>query len=127
MAWFYTIVLIIAIVILIIALTIVGTTITNQTKNNPFPDFQNICPDFWSLKGTVCSPTSKINIPTPDKFTGLQGLQPTITHAGVSVSGGEITGLDISDANWTSVCDKSSWAIMNGIYWDGVVNNNTCY
>jgi hypothetical protein len=125
MDWFYTIVLIIAIVILIGALTVVGITITSQVKNNPFPDFQNTCPDFWSLNGSICSPpTDGINTPGPDKFTGIQ---PNVQHAGVTVSNGAIKSLDIGGVNWTSVCDKSSWANMNGIYWDGVTNNNACY
>jgi hypothetical protein len=125
MDWFYTIVLIIAIVILIGALTVVGITITSQVKNNPFPDFQNTCPDFWSLNGSMCSPpVDGINTPGPDKFTGIQ---PNVQHAGVTVSNGAIKSLDIGGVNWTSVCDKSSWANMNGIYWDGVTNNNACY
>ena len=124
MAWFYTIVLIIAIIILVVALTIVGITITNKVKNNSFPDFQNTCPDFWSLDKTVCSPPSSgINTPGPDKFTGLQ---PSIQHAGVSISNGKVKTLDIVGSNWTSVCDKASWAKANGVYWDGVSNNNSC-
>jgi hypothetical protein len=124
MAWFYTIVLIIAIVILIGALTVVGITITNKVKNNMFPDYQNTCPDFWTLNGTICSPpVDGINTPSPDKF---EGIQPSIQHAGVSISDGTITGLDIGAKNWTSVCDKTSWANMNGVYWDGVANNNSC-
>jgi len=124
MAWFYTIVLIIATIILVAALTVVGITITSQVKNNPFPDFQNTCPDFWSLDKTVCSPPANgINTPAPDKFTGLQ---PRVQHAGVSVSNGKILAMDITGSKWTSVCDKASWAKINGIYWDGVSNNNSC-
>jgi hypothetical protein len=124
MAWFYTIVLVIAIIILIIALTVVGTTITGNLKNNPFPEFQNTCPDFWSTNGTVCSPPADgINTPGPDKF---KGVQPRVKHAGVSVSGNKINTLDNGGINWTSVCDKASWSKTNGIYWDGVTNNNSC-
>lgn len=122
MDWFYIIVLIVATVILIIGLTIVGITITNQINKNPFPDFQNNCPDFWTLNKTICSPpVNGINMPKPDKYTG--GL---VEHPGVTVADGKITSIDIGGTNWTSVCDKSSWAKTNGLYWDGVANNNTC-
>jgi hypothetical protein len=119
MAWFYTIVLVVATVILILALTIVGIAITKTGNKAPFPDFQNTCPDFWTLSGSVCSPPiTGVNVPT--------GTQPALQHTGVTVSNNKISAIDIGSSNWTSLCDKQSWASSNGIFWDGVANNNGC-
>jgi len=120
---FYTTVVIIAIVILVIALTIVGVTLTNKKNNISFPDYQNTCPDFWSLDtdGTTCKPLlSNINTPPPNKAS------IAVKHDGVTSANNVISSINISDDNWVSVCDKSSWAKKSGILWDGVTNNNTC-
>jgi hypothetical protein len=120
---FYTIVIIIAIVILVIALTIVGVTLANKKNTAPFPDYQNTCPDFWTLdtNGTTCKiPTSSINTPAPNKAL------IAIKHDGVTSQDNIISSIDVSDDKWVSVCDKSSWAKKAGILWDGVTNNNTC-
>lgn len=64
---FYSIVLIIAIIILIIALTIVGLTLNKKKNVKPFPDFKSTCPDFWSydtrLSKCVPSPPDYKNTP----------------------------------------------------------------
>ena len=119
---FYTIVVIIAIVILIIALTVVGVTLTNKKNNIPFPDYQNTCPDFWSLdsNGTTCKPVLNMNTPSPNKAS------IAVKHDGVTSQNNVISSVDISEDKWVSVCDKSSWAKKSGILWDGVANNNTC-
>lgn len=120
---FYTIVIIIAIVILIIALTIVGVTLSKNQNTAPFPDYQNTCPDFWSLdsSGTTCKPpVSSINTPAPNKAA------VAVKHDGIIHTNNVITGIDISDSKWIGVCDKSLWAKKAGIWWDGVTNNNTC-
>lgn len=119
MAWFYTIVLVIATIILIIALTVVGIVMTRTGNKTTFPDFQNSCPDFWTLSGTLCHPpVSGINVPV--------GTPPALEHTGVNVSNNEIASIDIGSTNWASVCDKATWANSNHIFWDGVSNNNTC-
>jgi hypothetical protein len=125
---YYTIVLIIAIVLLISSLSVVGVMITSGSNKKAFPEFQNSCPDFWKLTSkngsTVCiPPTNNINTPTVDKFAGNS---PLIAHAGVTVDENKIISIDISSSNWTSVCDQSKWALMNGIVWDGVSNTNEC-
>lgn len=120
---FYTIVIIIAIVILVIALTIVGVTLTNKKNTIPFPDYQNICPDFWKLEsdGNTCTPpSSNLNTPPPNKAA------VAVKHDGVASVTNVISSIDVSDDKWTSVCDKSSWAKKSNILWDGVTNNNTC-
>jgi hypothetical protein len=120
---FYTIVIIIAIVILVIALTIVGVTLANNKNTIPFPDYQNTCPDFWTLgtDGITCkTPLSNMNTPPPNKAV------VAIKHDGVASENNVISSIDVSDDKWTSVCDKSSWAKKASILWDGVTNNNTC-
>jgi uncharacterized alpha/beta hydrolase family protein len=119
---FYTIVIIIAIVILIIALTIVGVTLANKKNTAPFPDYQNTCPDFWILdsNGTSCRPVNSLNTPPPNKAA------VAVKHDGITSQNNIISAIDVSDDSWVSVCDKSSWAKKAGILWDGVTNNNTC-
>jgi hypothetical protein len=121
---FYTIVIIIAIVILVIALTIIGVTLTNKKNNIEFPDYQNACPDFWTLdsSGNRCKPINGINIPLSSKIVSAA------THVGIGLNNDntKIEYIDLSDDKWVSVCDKASWAKKSGILWDGVTNNNTC-
>jgi hypothetical protein len=130
---YYTIVLIIAIILLVGSLSVIGVMMTSSSNKKAFPDFQNICPDYWTLNTTnnipICTPPkSGINIP---KSVTFAGVKPTIEHAGVSIGKNDkneqiVTQLDLSTSKWTSVCDKSSWANRNGIIWDGVSNNSDC-
>jgi len=121
---FYTIVIIVAVVLLIAALTIIGITLNKNSKTNPFPEYQENCPDFWTLNNTVCVPNA-INTPSPINFIGAKA---TVKHAGVIIDNktSQIVSLDITPENWSSVCDKSKWSNLNGILWDGVANINTC-
>jgi hypothetical protein len=124
MSWFYIIVSIIAVITLIISLTAVGMVLSNSYSSAPFPAYQNVCPDFWDVSGTVCKPlTWGINTPSPDKFYGDMA---SIKHLGVDVSNNTIKHIDTDSKYWTGVCDQGSWAKTNGIYWDGVANNNSC-
>jgi len=127
---YYTVILIIAIVILIVALTVVGITIRSGSNKREFPSFQNTCPDFWTstINNGILNcypPNSGINTPSPDKFTGNK---PSIVHEGVSIdtNTNTITNIDLTKEKWMSVCDQSAWSGANGILWDGVSNNNSC-
>lgn len=125
---YYTIVLVVAVILLIVGLTIVGMTITGK-KSQPFPEFQNTCPDYWFLEENVCyPPESGINTPASDKFVG--GNAAPVKHAGVQLNSptapNSILSLDLTKSNWNGVCDKSSWGKRTGLIWDGVTNNNTC-
>jgi len=123
---YYTIVLIIAIIIEIILLVIVGRGLTMKNAV-PFPNFQNVCPDFWTFDGTVCLPHG-VNIPGPAQISA------SAAHPGVTLvvdpssltQSNMIESLDPNTKNWTDVCDKFSWANTNGVYWDGISNNNQC-
>ena len=123
---FYTIVIIIAIVLLVIGLTIIGLTLNKKNNTVMFPEFQTSCPDFWTLdEQQKCIP-SPLNTPAPGKYYSIRD----ISHNGIvfndPVKPTAITSLDVSTDSWTSLCDKSRWAYKNGILWDGVSNNNSC-
>ena len=127
---YYTIVLIIAIILLVIALTVVGITIRSGSNKKQFPTFQNTCPDFWTSSTTndiiTCSPPpSGINTPSPEKFVGNNA---PISHEGVTIDADKkvITSINLDKTKWMSICDQSKWSAMNGIMWDGVSNNNSC-
>lgn len=126
MDWYYLIVLIIATILLIISLVIVGIALTKGGLKNQFPEYQTVCPDFWDVSGSICTPPKTgVNTPSPNKFAGEPSA---IKRAGVklNVSNTAVESIDLTPANWSGVCEKASWAKMNGIYWDGVANNNTC-
>ena len=121
---FYTIVLIIAVVLLIVGLIIVKYILSESGSSNPYPDYQNLCPDFWNVRGTDCfPPISGMNTPSPDKF---KGTAPSIQHTGVNITNNKLIKLNTSSAFWSGLCDQSSWAKTNGIFWDGVANTNQC-
>ena len=120
---FYTIVVIIAVILLIISLTVVGVTLKSNKNVKPFPDYQNTCPDFWTLdvSGNSCIPQG-INVPY------ASSVNDAAKHAGVykNANSTEITSINISDDNWVGLCDKAAWAKKYNILWDGVTNSNTC-
>lgn len=121
---YYTIVLVIAVILLIVALVFVGIMLTKRGKNIPFPDYQAVCPDFWLVDGSMCRPPpGGYNTPSPDKFSGSS---PSIEHTGVNVKDNKVVSIDTTTANWANLCSKSSWAKINGIFWDGVANTNQC-
>jgi hypothetical protein len=121
---YYTIVLVIAVILLVVALIFVGIMLTTRGKNIPYPDYQNACPDFWSVDGSICKPPqTDVNTPSPDKFIGST---PLIKHDGVKLDGKKVVSIDTSADNWANLCSKTSWAKSNGIFWDGVANTNQC-
>lgn len=123
---YYTVVLITAIIIEVVLLVIIGTGLKKKDKV-VYPDFQNICPDFWKTEGTICKPNG-VNTPGPAKFDKL------VRHDGVTTMDTPndlshphiIQTLDTNPKNWSDVCDKFNWANTNGVYWDGVSNTNQC-
>ena len=122
---FYSIVLIIAIIILIIALTIVGLTLNKKKNVKPFPDFKTTCPDFWELNASgLCIPsTPPINTPLPTKVNSYVNVN--VVTSGTDTDK-KIVSIDPDDSKWASVCTKTKWAKNVGILWDGVTNNNAC-
>jgi hypothetical protein len=127
---FYSIVLLIAIIILIIALTIVGLTLKKKQNVKPFPDFKNTCPDFWTVDATdgLCKPsaTTPINTPLPAKVHSYVNANVPVVTSGSTATDKKIDSIDPDDSKWASVCTKTKWAKNVGILWDGVTNNNDC-
>lgn len=122
---FYTIVIIIAIILLIFALSVIGVTLAKNENQKPFPEHQNTCPDFWKLEESHICRSQGINTVHKEKVAEAKN------HAGVNVSANgngidQVTSIDISPDNWVGVCDKSAWAKKYNILWDGVTNNNNC-
>lgn len=122
---YYTIVIIIAIILLVLGLTMVGLTLNKKNNKNPFPNYQNSCPDAWTIENGLCTPNGGINVPVVNKYTAKK-----LKHNGVilddQINPTRIISLDLSGNNWTSICDKHAWSNANGILWDGIANNNTC-
>jgi len=121
---YYTIVLVVAVILLIVSLVFVGMMLNTRGRKAPFPEYQSVCPDFWIVDGSMCRPPlGGYNTPSPDKFSGTA---PLIQHTGVTIKGNTVVSLDTSPTSWSNLCSKTSWAKMNGIFWDGVANTNQC-
>jgi hypothetical protein len=103
---FYTITIIITVVILLGLLTWIGITMTGAKKQQTFPLTQNLCPDGWSSNGnTFCTqPRSTIS---PNRVS--DSINSTVTDI-LNYPGG--------------VCGAQRWATQNKISWDGVSNYN---
>lgn len=123
---FYTIVVLIAIVLLVLGLTIIGMTLAKRNSTNPFPEYQTSCPDFWTLNDKGLCVPSPLNTPSPSKYYKLVDIK----HNGIVFDNiakpANIVSLDPSENSWTSTCDKTKWATNNGILWDGISNYNGC-
>jgi len=104
---FYTLTMMITVIILIGLLTWIGITMTSAKKQQVFPSIQNLCPDGWTSDnlGYCTQP--------------LNTLSPNRLPAGN-------TGNTISDIlNYTGgICGAKQWASKNSINWDGVTNYN---
>ena len=138
---FYTIVLIVAIILLIATLTGLSLMLTKVGTTTSFPTYSNTCPDGWTDSSGVCT-SRGANVPKTypigtsswsSNSTGYinyfytSGNYPSSTIT-ASTSGspnytlnGNIT-LDTSKLKL--VCDQQTWAKANKITWDGVTNNN---
>jgi hypothetical protein len=116
---FYTIVLIIAIIILILALTAVGLLLGRLNTSKTFPPSASNCPDYWIVNsdGSCAIPTIT-NVPTT-------GYSSTDTYGLSSNS------IKFTDAGWknqgiSELCAKKKWANKYNVLWSGVSNYNSC-
>jgi len=100
---FYSIALIIALVILILCLVGIGILMQYQNAGMKFPVHPNICPDLWkvSADNTTCTPHNN------------------------SVNVGNLSD-NKSRTLSSNICVNQKWAKDNGINWDGVSNYNGC-
>jgi len=135
---FYSIVVIIAIIILISVLTYIGILISKKSNNDrDFPPIQNSCPDYWSVDSknpNICIiPKAGIKN-TGDIYDGARVNTLSSNTSGASKTFGlnaENTTIDFSNGGWsttgvTATCAKKRWANIHGILWDGVANYNKC-
>ena len=96
---FYSIVIIIAVVLLILSLTAIGIIVTQSNSAAVFPASQNSCPDYWTSEGKRCVSTNDMNI-------------------GILV--------DKAYTPTDKLCENYRWTFDNKISWDGVSNTNQC-
>jgi hypothetical protein len=79
------------------------TYIIYRAKTDNFPPSINVCPDFYTLEGTLCKRPPSYPTSAPESFN---------------------TSLDIyKDTNPNSLCKKKRWAKQNSVTWDGITNN----
>ena len=99
---FYSIALIIALVILILCLIGIGILMQYQNAGMKFPVHPNICPDLLNVNNdnTTCSPHNNL------------------------VNVGKLT--DKTYELKSNICLNQKWAKENNINWDGVSNYNGC-
>lgn len=121
---FYTIVLIIAIIILIIALTSVGLLIGRLNKSKTFPPSASDCPDYWVVATDgSCTVPSGVNVPLSGYADSTNNIPNT-----PGLSDGKIK---FTDARWktqgiSELCAKKKWANKYNVLWSGVSNYNSC-
>ena len=127
---FYSIVVLIAVIILMLTLIWLGIEITKAKEEKDFPPSRPMCPDYWKqLNATTCEiPTSRHpnnkGIFTDDGTGLIIGSDNTPGWLGNNE-------IDMTDAGRKTegvgdVCAKRSWANEFGIVWDGVSNFNKC-
>ena len=137
---FYTVIVIIAVVIMILALTYIGILISQKTIGANivgYPPIATTCPDNWetmetSTGNTVCK------IPTTEmKNVGALYDTNDVLDTGITgdTSGygtqGDDKYIDFNNPLWSSTseittCAKKTWADTYNIQWDGVTNYTLC-
>jgi len=139
---FYTIVLIIAIVLLILALTGLSLMLTKVGTTTAFPPIVNTCPDGWtsgkdSSGNITCTSGESKNRSSVlyDVNSGYSKNSPGYINyyyssdakfIGGVTSAKETTigSISINKGIVKNVCDQKTWADANKIIWDGVTNSN---
>jgi len=130
---FYSIVLIVAIIVLIVILAYIGMQISNNAgQSEPYPPRHGYCPDYWESiernNKDVCQipPHSEEN-PHPNLGGIYENDKTTLTTT--STPGYDEIGntIDFDDKKWyTGPCTKKKWANQYNIVWDGISNYNDC-
>jgi hypothetical protein len=122
---FYTIVVIIAVIVLIAALGFLGWTMSQQKTVDEFPKLRTSCPDFWKVES---GEGGKVYCVKP--VGGRPNSGEANADVMVGASGVVGTKFDTNDEGWASagnaVCGKQKWANTYGINWDTVTNANFC-
>jgi ABC-type antimicrobial peptide transport system permease subunit len=135
---FYTIVLIIAIVLLILSLTALSLMLTKVGTTTAFPPISNTCPDGWTSgkdsSGNITCTSDKTNKPSrydvnsaysknsPGYINYYYSSDPKFLGGVTSIPGA--TTISINKGIVKNVCDQKTWSDANKIIWDGVTNSN---
>tara|TARA_Y200000002_G_scaffold83245_1_gene66019 strand:- start:26003 stop:26446 length:444 start_codon:yes stop_codon:yes gene_type:complete len=143
---FYTIVIVIAVVILILALTYIGILVTEKTMGSnmvAYPPVETTCPDNWTVRINTdatdgVNQVQGCNIPDSDmKNTGtLYDVGSTTLVEDLSDntpgfnSGTNGNYIDFQHEGWVynglPTCAKKTWANTYNIEWDGITNYSLC-
>lgn len=140
MDYFYTIVLVIAVILMIIGLTVCAMLIRHQDKDEEYPKTHGPCPDKWTVNGdgSCVLPYVVDNNGTTvlgDNSNTNAVVFKDAKEANIGTFTNTSTDPDITrDANNRSLtfnpaftrCDKKYWANQYNIQWDGVSNYNNC-
>lgn len=150
---FYTIVLIIAVVLLILALTGLSLMLTQVGTTTSFPPISNTCPDGWTagspdVSGNITCTSNGKNVPTANYSSGTTTTKYPVGNkdsgknstgyinyfyssekflGGVTATqtaADQVPSLMINKGIVKNVCDQKTWADANKIIWDGVTNSN---
>ena len=142
MDYFYTIVLVIAVILLIIGLTVCAMLIRHQDKDEEYPKTHGPCPDKWTVNGNdSCvlplyknqEGTTVLGNDDPNVVTFTDATKAnvgTFTNAVAdNTNNANKFTRDTSTLTFGSAftrCDKKYWANQYNIQWDGVSNYNNC-
>lgn len=147
---FYTIVLIVAVILLILMLAFIGLRMANNTNLDiTYPPNSMNCPDKW--KGVKID-DSTYHCLLPEYSTDASGNVDISGNIGTLYSGSTTLnttvigapGYTVSDASFgnrfnfnstgwagyeaglSADCSKRSWSLAHGLLWDGITNYNKC-
>ena len=125
---FYTIVIVIAIILLIGILTYIGMLMNDSSGSEIYPPSSTTCPDYWEITAG-----GKCKIPqSGGKNRGTLFNEHGSIQANSSTTPGLVDDavINFNDDGWNksgnSVCAKKHWANTYGIVWDGISNYNDC-
>ena len=138
---FYTIVLIVAIILLIAVLTGLSLMLKKVGTTTAFPPTSNTCPDGWSSatdsSGNITCTSGTTNKPSRyDVDSTYSKNSPGYINWYYSTTGNFNGGVTASSTDTTTgsltinkgivknICDQQRWANANKIIWDGVTNSN---
>ena len=152
MDFFYTVVIIVAVIVFILMLTYIGLIVAEKnfgTNLVEYPPISNSCPDNWKARtktddngvetvycevpttsmkntGTILD-TSTINTSKNNAEMTYGYDDTTFTDSNDNVVG----AINFNDPLWmstgkTAICAKNVWASTYDIQWDGVSNYTQC-
>lgn len=149
---FYTIVVVVAVIMFILILTYVGLLIAEKNFGSSlveYPPISNSCPDNWNARTKVDNDNNEkvyCELPTTSMKNVGTILDPStsnesLTNAQITygyndtlftdVSSNPVGVIDFSDPLWlstgkTAICAKKQWCETYDIQWDGVTNYSKC-